>query len=591
MKNDHLVNIRRALQEKEIDLYLLPRTDSHSSEYIADYFDIIKWLTKFSGSNAFAVIGKDVSDVWTDGRYFLQAESELKESGFSLKKILPEKKQTFKNWFKEYLSNHEVKSIALAPSLFSISSLKEIIKITKANSAKITFDEDLITSYWKDRPDFPNADVTWHKDEYSGEATGRKLKRILVKLKENKASNYFTGALDEIAWVLNLRGADIKFNPVFYSNLFLSKNEQILFVDSKKLDKSAKNELEKNNVTIKPYEEYYNFCSNFKETAFLDSKTSNYKTYDSLKDKKLIKSIIYEEKAKKNSVQIENLKKALALDSLALFKFFVWIKQEIKSKEVTEYDALKKLSDFRGQNENYIGDSFYSIVGYKENGAIIHYAPKEKTSKIISRDGMLLVDSGGQYLNGTTDITRTISLGEPTREQIKNYTLVLKGHIALANAVFLSGTSGNQIDVLARQHLLAEGLNYQHGTGHGVGYYLNVHEGPQSISPAKTEAGNAPLIPGMLISNEPGYYKEGEYGIRLENLILVKEIKENHFGKFLGFETLTLFPFDRKLIDKDMLNKSEISWIDNYHAKVTNSLHSHLSSDEAQLLEKDCQAL
>lgn len=585
--SEKLSTLRKEMNKSKIDLYLVPSSDAHQSEYVGNFWKCRQWISGFRGSAGLAVIGHDFAHLWTDGRYFLQAEEELKNSEFELMKLNQELGISFNSWLKENIK--KFKSIGANGEQYTISAANLIKDLCDTNSVKFNFSLDLISNIWSKRERLPNTNIFSFDLKYAGESRAQKISKIREELKEE--NNYLISALDSIAWVLNLRGSDISFNPVFYSYLLISKKEVILFINENKLSKDLKKELLEDNIKIYPYNDFYKFLENFKENISLSLESTNYNIYKKISKSSFIKLTcpVVTLKAKKNDIEISNLKDALKADSIALINFFMWLESNLG--KITEYEASKKLTEFRSQNKHYLSDSFKAIIAYQENGAVIHYAPREESSKKIESSGVLLVDSGGQYLNGTTDITRTISLGKATKEQKENYTLVLKGHIALAKAKFLEGTSGAELDILARQFLLNENKNYKHGTGHGVGFCLNVHEGPQGISPARNGAQKISLVEGMLISNEPGFYKDNEYGIRIENLILVKKDKSNSFGNFLNFETLTLFPIDLEFINQDLLLEHEINWINDYHINVYKHLSSKLNKEQEKWLKNKCQII
>ncbi|MCL4151826.1 UNVERIFIED_CONTAM: hypothetical protein GTU68_026125 [Idotea baltica] len=582
-----LSTLRKEMVANKVDLYLVPTSDAHQSEYVGNFWKCRQWISGFRGSAGLAVIGHDFAHLWTDGRYFLQAKAELEDSEFKLMKQNQELGINFNSWLKENIL--KFKSIGANGEQYTVSAANLIKKLCDENSVNFNFSYDLISNIWSNREALPNNDIFSFDIKYAGVSRAEKITNVRKNLKNE--SNYLLTALDSIAWILNLRGSDISFNPVFYSYLLISNKEVILFINENKLSNDLKNELLNDGIKIYPYNEFYKFLENFENNISLSLENTNFNIYKKITKSNFIKSTcpVVELKAIKNNIEINNLKEALKADSIALINFFMWLENNLN--KITEYEASKKLSEFRSKNKNYLSDSFKAIIGYKENGAVIHYTPRERTAKTIESNGVLLVDSGGQYLNGTTDITRTISLGETTEEEKENYTLVLKGHIALAKAKFLEGTSGSELDILARQFLFNENKNYKHGTGHGVGFCLNVHEGPQGIAPARNSSKKVSLAKGMLMSNEPGFYKDNDYGIRIENLILVIKDISNSYGNFLKFETLTFFPIDLTLVNKKMLLEQEVNWINEYHTKVYEHLCASLDRKQNKWLKTKCKII
>ncbi|HHH53436.1 MAG TPA: aminopeptidase P family protein, partial [Bacteroidetes bacterium] len=424
-----------------------------------------------------------------------------------------------------------------------------------------------------------------------GKSRKEKFDEVRSIMKENDTSQYLISALDSLAWILNLRGSDIDYNPVFLSFGVLRNNDFLLFIEENKVKQDLKDILNIENIKLKPYAEIYTYLNTLdnKTKIYVNPDTCNYNLFTSI-SAEIVKGddIVGNLKAIKNPVEIKNLKKAHIIDGVALTKFYIWLEKTLESRTVSEYEAAEKLAFFRSKNKEYISESFGAIVGYKSNGAIIHYSPDEKNCAQIKPEGMLLIDSGGQYLCGTTDITRTTHFGNPSKEEKTNFTLVLKGHIAVAMLKFPEGTNGYQIDTFARQYLWEYGLNFYHGTGHGVGFFLNVHEGPQGISSALAKRTKVLIKPGMLTSNEPGYYKDGHYGIRIENLILAIDDQETEYGKFFKHTTVTIFPLDTKLIDESILTKAEVQWINDYQNEVYEKLSPHLDNDEKKWLREKC---
>ena len=588
--DEKLKKLRSKMQENDIDAYIIPSSDPHQSEYVADHWKSREWISGFTGSAGTVVISKDHAGLWTDSRYFLQAEDELKNSEFVLHKVID---RSYPNFLKYTADNFPKGStIACDGSVFSFGQIKAFENTFSEKDIELVTNFDFISEIWSDRSTLPKDKVFDHDVIHAGKSREEKFEEARKKLTEKGSDNYLISALDCLAWVLNLRGSDIEYNPVFLSFGVLNKDEFLLFIDENKIETQLKNDLIEANVIIKPYREIYDYLKKLdaKTSIYLDTTTCNFNLYNSISGTIIEgNDIISELKTIKNTKEIENIKIAHISDGVALSRFYIWLENKLKSKTVTEYEAVKKLAFFRGQNTNYISESFGAIVGYKSNGAIIHYSPPSEGSSEIKPEGMLLIDSGGQYLNGTTDITRTTYFGMPSEEEKKNFTLVLKGHIALAMIKFPEGTNGYQLDTFARQYLWQEKLNYYHGTGHGVGFFLNVHEGPQGISSALAARSKEPILAGMLNSNEPGYYKDGHYGIRIENLIVTVEDGESEYGKFLKNETVTMFPMDTKLIDEKLFTLAEKDWLNNYQNEVYEKLSPYLNFAEKKWLMDKCR--
>ncbi len=588
--NDKINKIRRELEKNGIDAYIIPSSDAHLSEYVADHFKAREWISGFTGSAGTVVISKDHAGLWTDSRYFLQAEEELKGSEFVLHKVID---RSYPNYLK-YIADNFPKGAVVAcdGKVFSYEQIVNIKKTLDKKDIDLRTDLDLISKLWTDRPPLPQNKVFELYVKYAGKSRKEKFEEVRKIMGKNETSQYLISALDSLAWILNLRGSDIDYNPVFLSFGVLRDDDFLLFIEEGKVDADLKEILKKEKIEIKPYSDIYKYLSSLTKSIkiYVNPDTCNYNLFSSIAAEiNQGDDIVSDLKTIKNPVEIKNLKKAHIIDGVALTKFYIWLEKTLQSKTVSEYETAEKLAYFRSQNEEYVSESFGAIVGYKSNGAIIHYSPDKDNCAQIKPEGMLLIDSGGQYLCGTTDITRTTYFGEPSQEEKTNFTLVLKGHIAVAALKIPDGTNGYQIDTFARQYLWENGLNFYHGTGHGVGFFLNVHEGPQGISSALAKRTKVPLKPGMLTSNEPGYYKDGHYGIRIENLILTIDDKETEYGKFYKQETVTMFPLDIKLIDQAILTKTEVQWINDYQNEVYDKLSPYLENEEKEWLRKKCK--
>lgn len=583
------------LKKEGLNAYIQPSSDNHQSEYVADKFKVRTWLSGFTGSMGIAVITEKAGYLWADSRYFLQAETELSGSDWQLKKQkLQASAEHIADLAEELPANARV---GCDGNLFSVAEVSQIKKAFKKKNIELVTKSDLATAIWIDRPKAPVAPVFVHPEIYAGVSASEKINLVRSKIVADGATHLIISALDEICWLLNLRGSDVECNPVFYAYVVLDASSVHLFIDSAKLDTTVSTYLKSINVDILPYGSINSFLSELfpvTDIVEIDPSTTAFSLNHIIpQGVEIIErtSHISQIKAVKNPVEIANTRHAMLKDGVALAKAFVWFEKTLEHRTVSEYEFASMIAQYRSEQAHYYGESFDAIVGYKSNGAIVHYRPDNKNSAVIANEGMLLIDSGGQYADGTTDITRTICLSAPTSEQKLHYTLVLKGHIALATAIFLQGTRGIQLDMLARHPLWQNGLNYGHGTGHGVGFFLNVHEPPQGFAPAMGTRGTAPHELGMITSNEPGFYKEGSHGIRIENLLLCVPHAVNNFGTWYAFETLTLFPIATNLIDKSLMTTQECLWLNNYNARVYNALSDYLTGDEKEWLKKACVSI
>ena len=578
--SDRIQKLRRKMHDYGIDACIIPHSDPHTSEYPSEHWLLRNWLSGFTGSAGTLVVGLDEAGLWTDSRYFIQAEQELEGSYIELFKEGENGVPTYSEWLCEILLPGS--KVAFDGQSMPLMQYKEIAKKLKSASIEVDYNVDIADEIWDGRPPLPEDSIILHEKEWVSATREEKIELVRSYMREKGATHYATSSLDDIAWLLNLRGTDVQYNPVFNSFLIVEHDEVKLFVNPHKLTAQIAQKLTADNITVSLYENYYDHLSNIPQdkTIYFDPNKTTVKAYISL-PKRANKiegtSIITHLKSMKNDKEIANLKETLLYDGVAMVKFLYWLNSNIGKEEITEISASEKLKEFRAEQPNYKGESFAAISGYAEHGAIVHYTASEESNSKLEPKGLYLIDSGGQYSSGTTDITRTISLGEVSEQEKTDFTLVLKGHIALAKLIFPYGARGVHIDMVARKALWKNGLNYGHGTGHGIGYYLNVHEGPQSIRP---QDNGAKIEPGMITSNEPGVYREGEYGIRIENLILSKIKEENQFGTFMEFETLSLCPIDTKLIDISLMTNEEIEWINNYHDMVYDKLNPLINDDE-----------
>ena len=577
--------LRSLMKEYHIDAYIVPSSDPHISEYLPDHWKSRSWVSGFSGSAGTFVTTKSKAALWTDSRYFLQAEIELKDSGIELCKIgLPET-LTIENWIAANVSTKAI--VGFDGHVFQTAQAKSLVEILKRKHISCDSSIDLISPIWKNRPELPKGKAFIHELKFTGMSVSEKLSVIRKMMKDKGANAYLICALDEVCWTFNIRGNDISYNPVVLSYGFIDQNQAILFIDSKKITENLANDLYEQGVRIKSYNKITKQLKKLdKDTAiFIDPSKSNYLLYKSI-PKKVVKvegtGIITEIKAHKNNIEIEGFRNAMVEDGIALIDFLYWFDSNLGKTKITEIIIGEKLAEFRGKRNGFVSESFSPIVGYSDHGAIVHYSATKGTDYEIKSDGFLLIDSGGQYQSGTTDITRTIHLGNPTDEEKIDFTLVLKGNIQLSMIKFPTGTRGSQLDTLARMAMWSRNINYGHGTGHGVGSFLNVHEGPMQIRPDN----HLPIEVGEVISNEPGLYRSGKYGIRIENLIVCTMDSENDFGKFLKFETLSLCPIDLKPIKIEMLLKEEKEWLNNYHREVYEKLSPFLGKEKKEWLKE-----
>lgn len=569
--------LRTKMQENNIDAFIVYSADPHMSEYLPDEWQERTWISGFTGSAGFVVITADKGALWTDGRYFVQAPKELEGSGIDLMKDGEGGTPHYIDWIvSEIPQNGKVAVNAVATSHANWELLEHKLK---QNNISLV-DQPLLKDIWTDRiQNQVKNPVFVHPVSRAGKSVAEKLNDIRNKMSELKATTHIISSLDDVAWTLNLRGSDVQANPVFLGYIILTMDEAYLFVDEEKLTDEAKKQMEDSDVKVKSYDEFFNHLQSISDEKILVSPNSNQSIFETLKDEnEFIKAPVPGNlmKAVKNEIELEGFRTVMKRDGVAMVKFLYWLTHRAGKEEMTEYSIGEKLLEFRKAGENFVGESFNSIIGFKGNGAIIHYSAPENGSQSVTNDGSILIDSGGQYLEGTTDITRTIALGAVSDEFKHNCTLTLKGMIQLSMVKFPKGTRGVQLDAFARMALWKEGKDYNHGTGHGVGSFMNVHEGPQNI---RKDMNFQELLPGMVVSNEPGFYVENQYGIRHENLIAVKETEKTDFGTFCEFETLTICPFDRKVIDRSLLTEPEVEWLNNYHAWCGEKLTSELDDD------------
>lgn len=585
----HLEALRDLMRSKHIDAVIIPGTDPHQSEYPSEHWKFRDYVSGFTGSNGTAVVTLDDAGLWTDSRYFLQAAEQLEDSGFTLRKENIPGEPTVLEWLGEVLDEDAV--VGVDGRLFSLIEANRIEMFCAQNGFMFAPDFRAAEAIWTDRPARPMNPAFVHDEALAGEDVDSKVSRVVDALDAADADGLLITALDEIAWLLNLRGSDVDYTPVVIAFAYVSEDERVLFIDSEKVTSEVKDHLKKYGVKIKDYDDIEKFLGKISSTATVmvdPNRVSDALGQAMICNKTYMASPVIALKGVKNECQIAGFRQAMLYDGAAMVRMMMWLEQNV-ANGITEMDVDRRLQQERAAYASNRGDSFHMIAGYKDHGAIVHYEATDESAYTLAPDGLLLIDTGGQYLEGTTDITRTISLGNPTAAEKHDYTLILKGHLALARAVFPKGTMGVQLDVLARGPLWNEGMTYLHGTGHGVGHFLGCHEGPQSI---RMEANPTPLELGMVTSNEPGIYKTGEYGIRTENLLLcVPACSNEEWGEFYKFESLTLFPYDTTLMDMDMLSREEVKQINDYHAMVCERLRPLLNADEAQWLEQKCKSI
>jgi len=586
---ERIKELRNEMRERGIDAYIVPSSDPHQSEYVADHYAARTFITGFTGSAGTAIVTLKQAILWTDGRYFIQAESELKDTGVTLFKMGETGVQTVEAFLEETLDKGA--KVAFDGKVVSIEYFRNLQKALEKKEFSFKVDEDLIDRIWKDRLARPCSQVILHDVRFAGESREIKLERVAHEMKTMGVNYYIISGLDDIAWLLNIRGRDVACNPLTIAYLVVTNGKCYLFIDDRKIDSLVRSQLEKANVEIMPYDSVGEFLGEIKVgTILLDPAKNSTWINSSVKIKSLeVMDITTKFKALKNDIEIQNIRKVMVRDGVAMVKFINWMKKTIKSRNITEIEASDKIRDIRKVGENFYDLSFASISAYGANASMPHYTATQKNQATIKNEGLYLLDSGGQYLDGTTDITRTLAVGPLTTEEKTDFTLVLRGMINLTAQRFLYGTTGSNLDIIARIPLWNAGMDYKHGTGHGVGFFLNVHEGPHRISIVPN---NIKLEKGMVVSNEPGVYKAGKHGIRIENLVVVQEDEKTQYaGQFMKFETLTLCPIDLEAIDVTLLTDDEKSWLNNYHRTVFEKLSPYLKGEELEYLNESTKAI
>lgn len=570
------------MQSKSISAYITYSTDPHSGEYVPAHWESRKWITGFTGSAGTAVITSDNGGLWTDSRYFIQAEEQLTDTGLKLFKERMPETPSIPQWLCRVLKKGE--RVGIDGYTTSLQTVNELRNELSAYGIKVVMIEDPYKTIWNDRPDLPDNKPFILEEKYSGESASSKISTIRNHISNTGTDYILISALDEIAWTLNMRGTDIECNPLFVSYLLISEKEATLYINKNKLTETTIDYLQSQGVGHRNYEDIESDLTAISGRKITMSPSINFAMYNAASEHNTVfiqASPVSKYKAVKNQTEINGFRNAMLRDGVAMVRFLIWLQKNIGNGNLTELSIDEQLYKERSAMENFRGISFATIAGYQEHGAIVHYEADEQSESTLKPEGLLLIDSGAQYLDGTTDITRTIPLGPTTEEQKKDYTLVLKGFIQLAMAEFPQGTCGTQLDVLARLAMWKEGINYGHGTGHGVGHFLNVHEGPHQIRMNNVPI---PLQPGMTVTNEPGIYRAGKYGIRTENTMLTVPSRKTDFGEFYKFEQLTLCPINTETILWDMLSPEETNWLKEYHETVYSKLSPLLTDEEKQWL-------
>ena len=591
-----LNDLRTQMQQHDLDAFIAMSADPHMSEYLPEYWQVRLWLTGFTGSVGIVVVTQDFAGLWVDGRYWVQAEQQLENTGFVLQKQTTEPTSTHLAWLAQNLPLHA--TISVNGQTLSVQQFEALNQIAQQHQFTIQTPFDIINEIWTDRPALPQEVVWQMANGLNAQTRLEKLSLIRSTLNTKNASAHFISALDDIAWILNCRGQDVEYNPVFLAHLFIDTSRTVLFIDDIKLSKELHQLLAQDQITVLPYTQTEFFLSQLSQQHVLidPAKVSILHTQSIQKNNQLVQDINPSTlfKSRKHATEITHIRNAMTKDGVALSHFFYWLETALtQNQPINELTIDEKITAFRAEQVGFIGLSFSTIAGFNANGALPHYRATKDSYSQIQGDGLLLIDSGAQYHDGTTDITRVIPIGTPSTEQKRDYTLVLKCHIALAQTVFPEGIASPLLDAITRQTLWKYGLDYRHGTGHGVGFALNVHEGPQVISYYAPTLPQTKMREGMITSNEPGLYHEGKYGIRIENLVVnqAKKFTDSTYGKFLEFETLTLCPINQSCIALELMTESEITWLNEYHQTVRERLAPHLQGKVLNWLIENTQAI
>lgn len=589
MDSKRITALRAIMKREGIDYYYIPTADFHESEYVVEYFKARKFITGFTGSAGVAVIGQEEAWLWTDGRYFIQAANQIEGSGFGLMKMGQEGVPTVMQYLGEKLQ--EGQCIGFDARVVNTNDAKEFAKIAAKKHGSLKIDKDLLDEVWTDRPALVHQPADVLKDEFNGESTASKLARVREQMEKEEAQYHIISTLDDIAWILNVRGNDIPHVPVVLSFLVIGKEDAMWFVEENALSDAVKEMAAECGITIRPYEDVYAYAATIPEnsTVLLDKRKVNYRITNALSETVHIVSKANPSqlmKAIKNEIELENTRKAHLLDGIAVTKFMYWLKKNVGKIPMDEVSVLDYLQSLREQMEGYRDISFDTIAGYNANAAMMHYKAEPDTAAKLEPQGMLLVDSGGHYDTGTTDITRTFVLGPISDIQKKHFTMVVKSNLNLANVKFLYGCNGISLDVICREPIWKENLDYQCGTGHGVGYLLNVHEGPNSFRWQYRPGFDNPFEAGMITTDEPGIYLQDQYGIRTENELICVKGEKNQYGQFMGFENITYVPIDLDGIDKQYLNAEDVKQLNDYHKMVYEKISPYMTPEENEWLKE-----
>lgn len=589
--NERIKKLREEMKKHDIDAYIIPSSDPHQSEYVPERWKARTWITGFTGSAGTAVITPEKAYLWADGRYHIQAAEQLQGSEIELVKWGLEGVPEVHEWLNQNLS--QGMKIGFDGSVVSVSTKQKYDREAKPKSYTYKTDLDLIDRVWNDRPTMPSDKIMIHEMPYAGNTVEEKLGKLRTQMKEKGTDYQIITTLDDVAWLYNFRGKDINYSPVALAYAVISEDQAWLFINPEKLDERAETHFSGSAVEIRPYDTVGDFLEsipNGKQVSYDPSQLST-----SLQNAMASELVVVEDsnpvaliKSMKSEEELANMRNSQVRDGVAMVKFIKWLEEAVRAGEASEITAEEKLREFRSQQDMFVSESFNTIAGYREHGAMMHYAATEESNYALEAEGLFLFDSGGNYIDGTTDITRTVALGPVTDQMKRDFTLTLKSHIALSKLRFLSGATGSKIEMIARQPMWAEGIDYKCGTGHGVGYFMNVHEGPQTM---KMDPNFVKLQPGMILTNEPGVYREGQYGIRIENTLVIKKDIETEFGQFLNFETISYCPIDTKPVVKDMLAEDEIKWLNDYHKNVYDKLSVHLNDEEKAWLANATKAI
>lgn len=587
--NDRVKRLREVMRREHLAAYIVPSSDPHGSEYVPERWKGREWISGFDGSAGTVVITQKAAALWTDSRYFIAAEQQLQDTEYQLIKERTPEAVSIAEWLQRQMADFDTTEVGIDGLCCSTSEAEALISdLREHGGMTLRTNFDALQEVWTDRPCVPMGMVKRHDSRFAGVSCEAKMNEIRRRLRSLGADGVMVSALDDIAWTLNLRGDDVHCNPVFVSYLLIDSKRATLFINKKKLSSDIIDYLKANKVDVDDYENVARGLRNYDDyNILLDPDETNYSLFRAAQKLRIVKksSPIPMLKAVKNEAEIDGFRNAMLRDGVAMVRFLRWLKPAVKRGGQTEMSVSEQLLQYRSEQSLFRDISFDTIAGYEEHGAIVHYEATKETDAELKPQGLLLIDSGAQYDDGTTDITRTISLGATTDEQRRVYTLVLKGHLQLQSLKFPDGASGTQLDAVARMAMWREGMNFLHGTGHGVGSYLNVHEGPHQI---RMEWRPAPLRSGMTVTDEPGLYLSGRFGVRIENTLLIRDYKETAFGRFLQFEPLTLCPIDKEPIVVEMLTEEERAWLDEYHRYVFEKLSPHLDKDEVEWLKDAC---